>query len=406
MKKMLLILLALVLIFLAGAGGYLLAKPRQEPLLPEATPMPTPTPTLDPADAIDDTKAEDASMVVDLDALCAQYAPDSVYARVGDIEITWNQYCNWLSAYVTNTESNMALSAAYGQPFGWTSEYDGSTYAELLVSAVDSQIQYFAAVETLAQANGVSVSDEEVETTAWETIRSVLGDDATEEERAALLADNFLPEDLFLEQIRTSLLVDKLCVTLYGAAGEKLSDEELLRFVEEQGYLRCNHILFRTVDDDRQPLSDEMVATQKAAAEALAAELQAIEDQNELLAVFAQRKADLDQDPGKVAYPDGYVFLPGQMVEVFEDTTKALQPYEVSEPVLSEHGYHVILRLPISAETPMSDGSSFGAAVASSALAKQLDAFADENALVVEPGFEPLALTDFLIPAEASADGE
>lgn len=406
MKKMLLILLALVLIFLAGAGGYLLAKPRQEPVPVEATPMPTPTPTLDPADAIDDTKAEDASMVVDLDALCAQYAPDSVYARVGDIEITWNQYCNWLSAYVKNTESNMALSASYGQPFGWTSEYDGSTYAELLVSAVDSQIQYFAAVETLAQANGVSVSDEEVETTAWETIRSVLGDDATEEERAALLADNFLSEDLFLEQIRTSLLVDKLCVTLYGAMGEKLSDEELQRFIEDQGYLRSNHILFKTVDDDRQPLSDEMVATQKAAAEALAAELQAIEDQNELLAVFAQRKADLDQDPGKVAYPDGYVFLPGQMVEVFEDTTKALQPYEVSEPVLSEYGYHVILRLPISAETPMSDGSSFGAAAASDALSAQLDATLEANALVVEPGFEPLALTDFLIPAEASADGE
>ena len=404
MKKMLLILLALVLIFLAGVGGYMLAKPRQEASLPEATPMPTPTPTLDPADA-QIVVADDASMVVDLDALCAKYAPDSVYARVGDVEISWNQYCGWLSAYVKSVESNMALGAAYGQPFGWTSEYEGSSYAELVVKAAEDGLRYKACLASLAQANDIRVSDEELEARAWETVRGVLGEEATEEERAALLAEHFLTEELFLDELRAEMLTEKLCEALYGASGEKISDEELQRYIEEQGYLRSNHILFKTIDDSWQPLDDETIAAQKAAAEELAAELQGIEDEKELLATFAQRKADLDEDPGKVAYPDGYVFLPGQMVSVFEDTTKALKPYEVSDPVLSEYGYHVILRLPISAETPMDDGS-FGAAMAEDATNAKINELVDSSEFVIDPNCARVSLTRFLIPAVTTEGAE
>lgn len=412
MKKMLLILLALVVIFLAGAGGYFLAQPRQaEPSFPETTPLPTPTPTLDPADAlvtpeVPGVQAEDASMVVDLDALCAQYAPESVYAKAGDREITWADYCQWMRAYVSTLEDSMIYRAAYGQPFGWTSLYDGSTYAELAVTAADNRLCSLAALERFAAENGVSVSDEEVASYADEEIRNALGEEASAEDRAALLAENFLTEELFLVQVRAGILADRLCETLYGTAGEKLGEEELQRYVEEQGYLRCNHILFKTVDDDFSPLDDETVAAQKAAAEALAAELQAIDDQTELLAIFAQRKADLDEDPGKVSYPDGYLFQPGRMVAVFEDTTKALQPYEVSDPVLSEYGYHVILRLPISVETPTDDGGTIGAEAANAALSARLNEITESDLFVLEPGFQRVDLTKYLVPAEAGTAGE
>ena len=42
------------------------------------------------------------------------------------------------------------------------------------------------------------------------------------------------------------------------------------------------------------------------------------------------------------------------MVEEFENAVKALSDYEVSEPVLSAHGYHVIMRLPLSADATVS----------------------------------------------------
>ena len=93
------------------------------------------------------------------------------------------------------------------------------------------------------------------------------------------------------------------------------------------------------------------------------------------------------------------------MVSVFEDTTKALKPYEVSDPVLSEYGYHVILRLPISAETPMDDGS-FGAAMAEDATNAKINELADSSEFVIDPNCARVSLTRFLIPAVTTEGAE
>ena len=47
------------------------------------------------------------------------------------------------------------------------------------------------------------------------------------------------------------------------------------------------------------------------------------------------------------ANPDGYVFGPGEMVTEFEEGTKALQPGQISQPIQSSFGWHIILRLPL-----------------------------------------------------------
>ncbi len=53
------------------------------------------------------------------------------------------------------------------------------------------------------------------------------------------------------------------------------------------------------------------------------------------------------EDPGMKANPDGYVFGPGEMVTEFEEGTKALQPGQISQPIQSSFGWHIILRLPL-----------------------------------------------------------
>jgi parvulin-like peptidyl-prolyl isomerase len=51
------------------------------------------------------------------------------------------------------------------------------------------------------------------------------------------------------------------------------------------------------------------------------------------------------EDAGSQANPEGYEFSAGKMVKEFEDATRALQYGEISEPVESSYGYHIILRL-------------------------------------------------------------
>ena len=64
------------------------------------------------------------------------------------------------------------------------------------------------------------------------------------------------------------------------------------------------------------------------------------------------------EDPGLSYYPDGYVFGPGEMMEEFENGAAALKDYEVSDPVETSAGYHVILRLPLTGDANVGADSS------------------------------------------------
>lgn len=49
-------------------------------------------------------------------------------------------------------------------------------------------------------------------------------------------------------------------------------------------------------------------------------------------------------DPGMVGNQQGYIFTKGEMVEEFEASAFALKPEEISKPVKTAYGYHIIKR--------------------------------------------------------------
>ncbi len=59
--------------------------------------------------------------------------------------------------------------------------------------------------------------------------------------------------------------------------------------------------------------------------------------------------AENGQDTGMLTNPEGYVFTKGEMVAEFEEATFAAAIGEITKPVKSEFGYHVIQRLPLPA---------------------------------------------------------
>lgn len=410
MKKLLIVLLIVFLVFAVCVGAAAYFSRVSAPSVPAVTQAPaenaaeTPAPdggelSAPPAATAEPEAAPEtaAARRVDLEALHAQYEPDSVYATVGGCDITWQEYFEWLGSNVLSAESYLDSMAAYGLAMDWSDEYTaGTSFADYVVGSLNDNLRVYTGIDLFAAEIGVEVTEKELEAARAEDMRSLLGEDATEEEWAELLVQNFMTDALYRRQAKAQLEIRKAMELLYGENGEKLSAEELQAYLDETGYLHSNHILFLTIDaETREALDEATVAAKKAQAEKVAAELQAIGDTDELLARFAALKAELDEDSGKDYYPDGYIFKSG-MVEEFMDATRALADYEVSDPVLSVYGYHVIIRLPITAEMVLDDGSTIGYSAASRAFALRMDETVDALDFELAPGAEPVDLTAFL----------
>ena len=85
-------------------------------------------------------------------------------------------------------------------------------------------------------------------------------------------------------------------------------------------------------------------------AEALVSELRKIGAKDKLTEEFKKRVLERGEDPGAAHLIDGYYFTEGKMVPAFEEAVKMAEMYKVTDPVETEFGLHVILRLPLEAD--------------------------------------------------------
>ena len=354
MKKFILILLAVCLL-LGCVIGYAVskngAKGSGEPVAlydPENVPAAqAETETADPAaETAPDESEPSAVRSLDYGAIRALHAPDEIVGSVDGRDVSWDEFFYWLHDVGIQAEQYIQTLAMYGQSLDWTDKLSADseqTLAEYVVELAQQSAAQLCAVEAVAEENGVTLTEE-----------SACGEGASEEDFNARLEQEYVSRAMYDRISRANYLFQNSFDALYGENGEKVPEETAIGYLEENDYLGASHILFMTIDPNTmEPLDEATVAQKLQQAEAVSKELRAIEDVDARVARFAALKEQYCEDTGKTAYPDGYLFTPGTMVTEFEEGTKALEEYEVSEPILSSYGYHVIMRLPLSAEMTM-----------------------------------------------------
>ena len=131
----------------------------------------------------------------------------------------------------------------------------------------------------------------------------------------SVLAANGYTEDTFKDSIRFQMLQQK------AAEDVKVTDEEINKYYEQGKYeLKARHILVETAEEAR----------------ALYEKIKAGED-------FAKLAKENSTDPGSAENGgDLGFFTVGTMVQEFNDTAYGLEVNEVSEPVQTQHGFHII----------------------------------------------------------------
>ncbi|MBR4549789.1 MAG: peptidylprolyl isomerase [Oscillospiraceae bacterium] len=398
MKK-LFVLLLVVCLLASGVLGFLLGR--------DGTIRKTVTAAATPAPAAATPAAAASTGGLDYDAIYALHDPDEIVMTVAGHEVPWSEYFYYLYRQGQSVESYFSSMAMYGMSADWTDEADeeGHSFAEFTVDSAESIARSLAGTMSFAEENGVTLSVEDldaIEKKVQEDIVALCGEEGTRADLDQYLEEIRLPAALYDRMNEVSVLYQNGFTALYGENGEKMSDEEALAYLEQNGYLNANHILFMTLDAETyEDLDEETKAAKREQAAAIAAELQAIEDPEARLARFAELKEQFDEDTGKTLYPNGYIFQPGEMVAEFEEAVKAQEAFQVSDPVESAYGYHVIMTLPLTPDAVL-DYSSSGAEMtarstaANEAYAAAVDAYIEALEPVYAEGFEAPDLLSFV----------
>lgn len=375
-------LIALTLIIVLCLGLFAGCGNTAEPSAPVETP---PAESAEPSEPV-------VFNTFDYNGAFASHEPDAVVMTVNGRNITWQEYFGWLFSIMEQYEMYMGTEFAWTDPYSET--YTLEEYAKFYTETMCSQ---YSVVAMEAENAGITLSAEEEQ-----SIDEMLISDAANytggdvDSFVEFLEATFMDEEYYRFIQACAIYYQKMFDNEFGADGEKLNDEDVEDFINANGFLYAKHILFLTTDQAGASLDETAKAEKRSLADDTLKQLRAITDQEELLNKFDELMNSLSEDTGLAAYPDGYYFLPGEIVTEFEEGTKALENYGVSDIVETSYGYHIILRLPINPDDEYSEGVSFRTLAAQYAFDTMMGLKFQDSEIVYTEEFAQFSLADIM----------
>lgn len=324
MKKLIstLLVLTLLLSLMAGCG-----KPAENP---EAT--------ADPAyDAV-------PTIFYDITGI----PQDQIVMTVGETEVPAELYFYWVCYVCSSLEYNiMSEYSNYGMygscvdretmTVDWTSSYANMPLVEYALAQAEDTIKYYMSIEELAAEKNAGLTTAnrvDIENAFRSAVEEMGGGDA------------FINYLNMLGISRASFDRISAASYLYMNLLDLVFQEGSDLYLEEADYNNyatyADHILIATQNmQNGEMLTQQQRVEKLQLASDLVDQIRAAEDP---IAKFEELANEYSEDPGREANPTGYIYTPGTMVAEFEATASNLLPGEISDPVQSDYGFHIILR--------------------------------------------------------------
>ena len=354
MKKWLALLLCLLLtLSLAGCSGGAPAQTEEPEITGEETESSEQTET---GQEPDYQALYDAALAA-VQNVRGSFDPDMVVCTIDGVDITWGMYYYFIAEDLQDVLYYIGdLPTDFNEKLTET-----STMSEYFNKSALSKATYYAVANAMPERLGVPFADQ-AETAINEQWNRLLERYGSEEALTAAMGDAGLDKDLLFFFLRSNEGLNAVQKATYGE--EAFPDEDVLSWAGEKGYVRTKHILYSFYNEDGSAMDDEGKAAQKARADEVWAELDALkEDTAALEASFDELMNAESGDAGGLSnFPAGYTFASGTMVPAYEAAAFELEDYGLSGVVETDYGYHILLRLPLDAGgLTMDQNSSTGA---------------------------------------------
>jgi len=273
--------------------------------------------------------------------------PNENIVKIGEVEFPAEMYFYWTAYNCSSLEYNLSMYYAYGMyadlfdeegKLLWDADFaDGQTLSEYAAAQAEDAMRFYAAIETKAKENGVTLTEDDQAAIAEELSAAVeeLGGEEAFEENLKLMG---LSRESFQRISEDARLFDRMAAMVMeeGSVLYVPPDE----FETYAAY--ADHILIPTINlDTQEALSEEAIAEKSALAQDLLAQLEAAGD---TVALFNQLADEYSEDPGRTANQGYVVTADSNFVEEFKNAALGLEPGQISGIVESNYGYHILLR--------------------------------------------------------------
>ena len=270
------------------------------------------------------------SLFLLLALLCGCNSANNAYiAKVNDEEIKVSEYKYYLEI-VKFSIAATAGTSINDSAFWESTDINGKSVIEIAKeTALDDAVKA-TIIAQQAKKEGISISGNNAKTQI---------ENAKKSEIATYLKQNGVSDKGLTLALNKTYLRTKLFEKYKNENIISATDENISNFYNEN-YLTVKHILFLTKD----PSTGVVHRTDDEALILANDTISKINNGEN----FDELAKTLSEDPGLATNPDGYTITDnGQMVAEFESASFALQVGEISSPVKTSYGYHILKREPL-----------------------------------------------------------
>jgi outer membrane murein-binding lipoprotein Lpp len=278
-------------------------------------------------------------------------------------EATAGYFCYWINYIIKNY---------FGDEIDWTQEANGQIITDYIKNVVKDVVATQLIAERVARSKGIQLTYEDLANIETEIDYYInhYGQVAFSEavENGIINESDFTSEEKeewiknagekkfkdVLTSMATTLqgyrevckgeLYSKYLVDLlfYNGGALEPTAEDIEAYIRQNSIFCAKQIFISAVDQEGNPLPENEKENALERAERLLEQIKSSEDP---LATFDSLMNEFSEDQGLSAYPNGYVYTKGSMIDEFENAVEALDEGEISDIVESQYGYHIILRL-------------------------------------------------------------
>lgn len=273
---------------------------------------------------------------------------DQTVMTVGSTEVPAELYFYWVCYVCSSLEYNILSEYSNYGMYGscidretmtvdWTSSYANMPLVEYALAQAEDTIKYYMSIEELAAEKNVGLNTAnkvDMENTYRTAVEEMGGGDAFINYLKMLGISRASFDRI---SAASYLYMNLLDLVFQEGSDLYLADEDYNAYATY-----ADHILIATQNmQNGEMLSQQQRIEKLQFATDLVEQIRAAEDP---IAKFEQLADEHSEDPGRENNPTGYIYTAGTMVDEFEATAATLQPGEISDPVQSDYGFHIILR--------------------------------------------------------------